>query len=345
MSLAWKLAVTVVLFLIVATAAVVLIVNLLGTPPTVDFTSQSPGEPVNVTLQTVGSFGSGSHPTWVSYLVRSPQGQWVHTTNFAGAGPHPHQRDDLPVRLGKPAAQPAARPGDRDVRQRGHAQREADSGSSTPMPATASPTPSRCRPSGINVPLYGNNSQCQSLQRGAVHTEVAASMSSSSRSPARGPATTLAVLRPLRAGLPLRQRWAHVDPRLYGRLHEGGGMSDVQAAGASATPAASEKDDARERAAPLVAPDRHLGGPLRHRRPALLLPSGPAHPSRDHDQHGRGGAVRLQHPDDHGPARHPGRLDLSGLRLRDVACLARGDPNRSAAPPPAATSASRSGGS
>ncbi len=59
-----------------------LIVNLLGTPPTVDFSSASPGGPVNVTLQAVGSYGSGSHPTWVSYLVKSPQGQWVHTTIF-----------------------------------------------------------------------------------------------------------------------------------------------------------------------------------------------------------------------------------------------------------------------
>jgi hypothetical protein len=82
MSLTWKVTVTVVLFLVAATAAVVLIVNLLGTPPTVDFTSSSAGAPVNVTMQTVGSYGSPPHPTWVSYLVRSPQGQWVHTTNF-----------------------------------------------------------------------------------------------------------------------------------------------------------------------------------------------------------------------------------------------------------------------
>lgn len=82
MSLAWKVTVTVVLFAIAAVAAVILIVNLLGTPPTVDFTAASPGQPVDVTLQTVGTFGSGSHPTWVSYLVRSPQGEWVHTTNF-----------------------------------------------------------------------------------------------------------------------------------------------------------------------------------------------------------------------------------------------------------------------
>lgn len=82
MSLAWKVTVTVVLFAICAAAGVILIVSLLGTPPTVDFTSQSPGGSVNVALQTVGSYGSGNHPSWVSYLVRSPQGQWVHTTNF-----------------------------------------------------------------------------------------------------------------------------------------------------------------------------------------------------------------------------------------------------------------------
>jgi hypothetical protein len=82
MSLAWKVTVTVVLFAVCAVAAVVLIVALLGTPPTVDFTAQSPGAPVNVTLQAVGAYGAGNHPSWVSYLVRSPQGQWVHTTIF-----------------------------------------------------------------------------------------------------------------------------------------------------------------------------------------------------------------------------------------------------------------------
>ena len=82
MSLAWKVAVTAVLFAVCAVAAVVLIVNLLGTPPTVDFTSEGSGQSINVTLQTVGAFGSGNHPDWVSYLVRSPQGQWVHTTVF-----------------------------------------------------------------------------------------------------------------------------------------------------------------------------------------------------------------------------------------------------------------------
>jgi hypothetical protein len=81
MSMAWKVAVTVVLFALATVAAVVLIVNLLGSPPTVDFTTDSSGQ-VNVTMQTVGTYGSGSHAPWVSYLVRSSDGQWVHTTLF-----------------------------------------------------------------------------------------------------------------------------------------------------------------------------------------------------------------------------------------------------------------------
>ncbi len=82
MSVRWKIGVTVVLFAVAAAAAAVLIVNLLGTPPTVEFSSPSPGQPVELTMQTVGTYGSGSHPTWVSYLVRSPQGEWEHTTLF-----------------------------------------------------------------------------------------------------------------------------------------------------------------------------------------------------------------------------------------------------------------------
>ena len=52
-----------------------------STPPTVDLaTGHEPGQPVNLVIQTVGQIGFGPHPTWVSYLTRDPQGQWVHTT-------------------------------------------------------------------------------------------------------------------------------------------------------------------------------------------------------------------------------------------------------------------------
>jgi hypothetical protein len=52
-----------------------------SSPPTVDFTAgHQAGQPVDLTLQTVGSIGFGPHPTWVSYLTEAPDGQWVHTT-------------------------------------------------------------------------------------------------------------------------------------------------------------------------------------------------------------------------------------------------------------------------
>jgi hypothetical protein len=49
-----------------------------------DFTSgHTAGQPVNLELQAVGSIGFGAHPTWVSYLVKSPTtGKWVHDTTF-----------------------------------------------------------------------------------------------------------------------------------------------------------------------------------------------------------------------------------------------------------------------
>jgi hypothetical protein len=52
-----------------------------SSPPTVDFaTHHKAGQAVDLTLETVGSIGFGTHPSWVSYLTRSPQGKWVHTT-------------------------------------------------------------------------------------------------------------------------------------------------------------------------------------------------------------------------------------------------------------------------
>jgi hypothetical protein len=55
-----------------------------GTPGgVVNFTkAQAAGQPVNLTVQTVGSIGTGLHPTWVSYLVKNPQGKWVHETTW-----------------------------------------------------------------------------------------------------------------------------------------------------------------------------------------------------------------------------------------------------------------------
>lgn len=63
--------------LIVFTAMAFLRTN----PPTVNLAeNHKAGQPVDLTLQTVGSMGRGIHPGWVSYLVKAPNGQWVHST-------------------------------------------------------------------------------------------------------------------------------------------------------------------------------------------------------------------------------------------------------------------------
>jgi hypothetical protein len=75
-----RIAITSVIFgVAVALIVVAAMAFIRSSPPSVDFTAQ-PGRPVNLTIQTVGTIGFGVHPTWVSYLVKSPSGQWVNTT-------------------------------------------------------------------------------------------------------------------------------------------------------------------------------------------------------------------------------------------------------------------------
>ena len=49
-------------------------------PPFVSAAGRTPS--ANLTLQTVAALGFGPHPDWVSYLVRTPQGKWVHSTDL-----------------------------------------------------------------------------------------------------------------------------------------------------------------------------------------------------------------------------------------------------------------------
>jgi hypothetical protein len=54
-------------------------------PTTVAAVRVPAGGGTNLTLETVASIGSKfspSHPSWVSYLVRSPGGRWVHSTDW-----------------------------------------------------------------------------------------------------------------------------------------------------------------------------------------------------------------------------------------------------------------------
>src|SRR5438876_11503744 len=49
-------------------------------PPAVQAAGQAPH--ARLTLQTVASIGFGPHHDWVSYLARTPNGKWVHSTIF-----------------------------------------------------------------------------------------------------------------------------------------------------------------------------------------------------------------------------------------------------------------------
>jgi hypothetical protein len=87
MSREGRLATVLGLFL-VAVALVVWAVASFITPGVpggvVNYTNtQAAGQPVNLTVETVGSIGFGDHPSWVSYLTKDPHtGKWVHETSW-----------------------------------------------------------------------------------------------------------------------------------------------------------------------------------------------------------------------------------------------------------------------
>jgi hypothetical protein len=82
-----RLATVSALFLVVVGLVVWGVAGLLGPGVpggVVNFTNtQAAGQPVHLTVQTVGSIGYGAHPTWVSYLVKDPKtGKWIHDTSW-----------------------------------------------------------------------------------------------------------------------------------------------------------------------------------------------------------------------------------------------------------------------
>jgi len=74
-------ATTLVLLALVIGGVIFSVVTLTSTPENLVFTAPA-GQGVNITMQTVGSFGSGIHSSWVSYMMKSPDGHWVHSTMF-----------------------------------------------------------------------------------------------------------------------------------------------------------------------------------------------------------------------------------------------------------------------
>ena len=59
------------------------VVSLLESPPAVAGSMSRSGESVNLTLQTVGGLGPNyEKSSWVSYLVKNPEGRWVRSTEL-----------------------------------------------------------------------------------------------------------------------------------------------------------------------------------------------------------------------------------------------------------------------
>lgn len=79
---AWRIAIAGTLLAVaIALSVFTAMAFLASSPGDVDFTAgHQAGQPIDLTLQTVGTIGFGVHPTWVSYMTKAPSGQWVHTT-------------------------------------------------------------------------------------------------------------------------------------------------------------------------------------------------------------------------------------------------------------------------
>jgi hypothetical protein len=77
-----RLAAVVVGVVVVAALIGFYIASLTTSPPSVS-AQEAPAHTVNLALKTEAAVGpQGGNPSWVSYLVRNDQGEWVHSTNF-----------------------------------------------------------------------------------------------------------------------------------------------------------------------------------------------------------------------------------------------------------------------
>jgi hypothetical protein len=65
---------------IVAALIAFYIVSYVANKPQAVAATRSGNGAVSVTFMTVASFGHVPHPDWVSYMVKNPQGKWVHST-------------------------------------------------------------------------------------------------------------------------------------------------------------------------------------------------------------------------------------------------------------------------
>ena len=77
----FRLVVTVGAVAVVAGLIALYVAKLLESPAPVDATTTGPT--AQLTLKTEAAVGpQGANKSWVSYLIKNPQGEWVHSTNF-----------------------------------------------------------------------------------------------------------------------------------------------------------------------------------------------------------------------------------------------------------------------
>jgi hypothetical protein len=80
-SLTTRIVATVVGVAVVAALITLYVAKLLEDPPTVEASGKGPT--TQLTLKTEAAIGpEGGNKSWVTYLVRNPQGEWVHSTIF-----------------------------------------------------------------------------------------------------------------------------------------------------------------------------------------------------------------------------------------------------------------------
>ncbi len=173
----------------------------------------------SLTLETVAAIGpkySPSHPSWVSYLIRS-NGQWVHSTNYtvpANSVVHVTiYQFDTPTGLRNPFLSQV------QGTEGGTATIDGKTVNAI-EPEEASHT-FAVPELGVFVPLPGVNEEAKNLCEEAPCEMNMRAPHDQLQLPHRqeGP-LPLAVLRPVRRRLVLRQRRPDADLRLHGRVHQ-----------------------------------------------------------------------------------------------------------------------------
>jgi hypothetical protein len=82
-SLTARIAAVAIAVVVVAALIGFYVAGLLSTPATVEASQKAVGPATQLTLKTEAAVGpQGGSKSWVSYLVRNPRGEWVHSTMF-----------------------------------------------------------------------------------------------------------------------------------------------------------------------------------------------------------------------------------------------------------------------